>query len=49
MQINWYIVIPVIVAAVCLVAWLVCRNLKDERKFEHDINEKDETRPNGNK
>jgi hypothetical protein len=42
MQINLYIIIPVIVAAGCLIAWLVYRNTKDEWKFEKDMDTKGE-------
>ena len=42
MNVNLNIVFPVILVAICLVAWLVYRNVKDEKKFEHDIDEKDD-------
>jgi hypothetical protein len=38
MEINYLIVIPFTVVIVLLIAWLIRRNLKDEKKFEKDSN-----------
>jgi len=42
MQINYAIIVPVIIVLAALLAWLMYRNVKDEKKFEHDIDEKDD-------
>ncbi|MES2455793.1 MAG: hypothetical protein V4594_09645 [Bacteroidota bacterium] len=39
MEINYAIVIPVILLILVLVAWLIWRNSKDEKKFEKDVNQ----------
>ena len=36
---NWFILIPVGIALVVLVIFMVMRNQKDEKKFEEQINE----------
>jgi len=38
MEINYLIVIPFIIVVVLFIAWLIRRNLKDEKKFEKDSN-----------
>jgi hypothetical protein len=38
MEINYLIVIPFTVVILLLIAWLIRRNLKDEKKFEKDSN-----------
>jgi hypothetical protein len=42
MNINLSILLPVVLVAIALVIWLVFRNVKDERKFEHDIDLEDD-------
>ena len=42
MKINLYFVIPALLVVVCLVAWLVYSNSKDEKKFEDDLDEEEE-------
>ncbi|MBB5638400.1 FtsZ-interacting cell division protein ZipA [Pedobacter cryoconitis] len=39
MEINYIIIIPVIFVVILLLGWLVWRNIKDEKKFEKDMNE----------
>jgi preprotein translocase subunit YajC len=39
MEINYAIVIPVVLVAVLFVAWLVRRNMKDEKKIENEMNQ----------
>ena len=41
MQINYAVIVPVVIILTALVAWLMYRNVKDEKKFEQDIDEKD--------
>jgi hypothetical protein len=42
MAVNLNIIIPLILAAVCLMIWLAYRNIKDENKFESDMDKKDD-------
>ncbi|MEP7254848.1 MAG: hypothetical protein ABI666_03675 [Ferruginibacter sp.] len=35
---NWFILIPVGIALIALVTFLVMRNQKDEKKFEQQMN-----------
>lgn len=39
MEINYAIVIPVILVVILFVAWIIWRNRKDEKKFEKEMNE----------
>ena len=36
---NWFILIPVGAVLIALVTFLVMRNVKDERKFEQQLND----------
>jgi hypothetical protein len=35
---NWFVLIPVGIGAVALLVFLVMRNIKDEKKFEDQLN-----------
>ncbi len=37
--INWQILVPVLIGALILIAYLVIRNMKDEKDFEQSENE----------
>lgn len=39
MSMNWYILIPVSVAILALVIFIIVQNLKDEQEFEQELNE----------
>ena len=39
MEINWLIVIPVVIFAIILIVFIIKRNLKDEEKLETFLNE----------
>jgi len=39
MKIDWTILVIIIIAAITLIVFLVRRNWKDEKKFEHRMNE----------
>lgn len=39
MEINYVIVVPVILLAILFVVWIIRRNRKDEKKFEKEMNE----------
>ena len=43
MEINWYIVGSVIIIALVLVAFLIKRNLKDERSYEKYLKKNDKS------
>jgi len=45
MQINYTIVVPVLIAVIVLIIYLIIRNSKDEKKFEEDINKEADTKP----
>ena len=36
---NWFVLIPVGTVLIALVTFLVMRNVKDERKFEQQLND----------
>ncbi len=36
---NWFIVIPLAIAALILIVFLALRNQKDKNKFENQLNE----------
>lgn len=49
MKVNWYIIVPVAIAAVALVVYLIIRNHKDEidyEKGENTIIEDDDSESN---
>ena len=51
MSMNWYILIPVSVAILALVIFIIVQNLKDEQEFEQELNEdykKPKTEDNNN-
>ncbi len=39
MSINWPVIIIVAILAIALVVFLIRRNMKDEKRFEQDLNE----------
>jgi|GEM_PF-4967267 phosphoglycerate-specific signal transduction histidine kinase len=39
LQINWYILGPVLALSVALIAFVIWRNQKDKRMLEHKLNE----------
>ncbi|MEJ7558014.1 MAG: hypothetical protein WKF66_06865 [Pedobacter sp.] len=39
MEINYWILIPFILLVIILLAWLIKRNVKDEKKFEKEANQ----------
>jgi preprotein translocase subunit YajC len=41
MEINYWIVIPLIIIILLFLAWLIRRNVKDEKKFEKEANQSD--------
>ncbi|HEX8607289.1 MAG TPA: FeoB-associated Cys-rich membrane protein [Pedobacter sp.] len=41
MEINYWIVIPFIIIVLLFLAWLIRRNVKDEKKFEKEANQSD--------
>jgi hypothetical protein len=41
MEINYWIVIPFIIIVLLSLAWLIRRNVKDEKKFEKEANQSD--------
>ncbi|MGY4539438.1 hypothetical protein ACVW0P_003872 [Mucilaginibacter sp. UYNi724] len=41
MEINYLIVVPVVLVAILLIFWLIKRNVKDEKKFEQESNQSD--------
>lgn len=41
MEINWYIVIPVVIFALLLLFFVTKRNLKDEKQLEKFLNKKE--------
>lgn len=36
---NWLILIPIGIAVIALLVFLIYRNQKDEKEFEHQLNE----------
>ena len=38
MEIDYYIIVPILVAAIALLVFVIIRNQKDEKKFEEDMN-----------
>jgi hypothetical protein len=44
MEINYMIVIPVVLLVLLLIVWLIWRNNKDEKKFKKELIEAD-TKP----
>lgn len=38
MELNYAIIIPVVLIVVIFIVWLIRRNMKDEKKFEDEIN-----------
>jgi preprotein translocase subunit YajC len=38
MEIDYFIIVPILVAAIALLVFVIIRNQKDEKKFEEDMN-----------
>ncbi len=42
MDLNYWILIPVVLAVILLLAWLVRRNIKDGKKYEKQVIESEQ-------
>ncbi len=42
---NWSVLIPVVAVVVAIVAFLVYRNLRDEKKLEQEMDEPKKAKP----
>lgn len=38
MEIDYFIIVPILLAAIALLIFVIIRNQKDEKKFEEDMN-----------
>jgi len=38
MEIDYFIIVPILLAAIALLVYVIIRNQKDEKKFEEDMN-----------
>jgi len=38
MEIDYFIIVPILLAAIVLLVYVIIRNQKDEKKFEEDMN-----------
>ncbi|ETZ24874.1 hypothetical protein [Pedobacter sp. V48] len=39
MEINYLVVVPVLILVIALILFLICRNRKDQKKVEQELNE----------
>ena len=43
MEVNYFIVVLVLLAAILFILWFIKRNRKDKKEFEKEINQKELT------